>query len=258
MRESCQTLTRMGKARRIARSSSGHTARGRGFSRYIVGAEKRDLMKKIQGAAGKLGLISLPSHWSRPMRRPKTSSPGDRPPRCPDPPTDRSESVTPLVSSPTGSGPPGRRRGGPIRTLAFRTQCNPSTVWRICRRYEDAGLPDLLEPPQRAGQPARISALQRAQIVQLACLEPVTKGLHITHWTSQVWPAKRSKMGSSRPSAIGQSKRSSIRWTSSRIAAVLADVSHRHSLQGACREDPLVLRQRRAVGPAGLLGGLSR
>ena len=75
--------------------------------------------------------------------------------------------------------------GEPIRTLAFRTQCNPSTVWRICRRYEDAGLPDLLEPPQRAGRPARISALQRAQIVQLACLEPVAKGLHITHWTSQ-------------------------------------------------------------------------
>src|SRR5208337_4426809 len=48
-----------------------------------------------------------PSHaW------PKTSSPGDRPPRCPDPPTDCSESVTALVSNPTGSDPLGRRRGG--------------------------------------------------------------------------------------------------------------------------------------------------
>ncbi len=27
--------------------------------------------------------------------------------------------------------------------------------------------------------------LQRAQIVQLACLEPIAKGLHITHWTSR-------------------------------------------------------------------------
>ena len=26
--------------------------------------------------------------------------------------------------------------------------------------------------------------LQRAQIVELACLEPIAKGLHITHWTS--------------------------------------------------------------------------
>src|ERR1700704_3019600 len=27
--------------------------------------------------------------------------------------------------------------------------------------------------------------LQRAQIVELACLEPVAKGLHITHWSSE-------------------------------------------------------------------------
>ena len=31
----------------------------------------------------------------------------------------------------------------------------------------------------------RFPPLQRAQIVQLACLEPIAKGLHITHWTSQ-------------------------------------------------------------------------
>jgi hypothetical protein len=31
----------------------------------------------------------------------------------------------------------------------------------------------------------RFPPLQRAQIVELACLEPVAEGLHITHWTSQ-------------------------------------------------------------------------
>jgi hypothetical protein len=31
----------------------------------------------------------------------------------------------------------------------------------------------------------RFPPLQRAQLVQLACLEPIAKGLHITHWTSQ-------------------------------------------------------------------------
>jgi DDE superfamily endonuclease len=30
----------------------------------------------------------------------------------------------------------------------------------------------------------RFPPLQRAQIVQLACLEPIAEGLHITHWTS--------------------------------------------------------------------------
>jgi hypothetical protein len=31
----------------------------------------------------------------------------------------------------------------------------------------------------------RFPPLQRAQIVQLACLEPIARGLHITHWASQ-------------------------------------------------------------------------
>jgi hypothetical protein len=27
--------------------------------------------------------------------------------------------------------------------------------------------------------------VQRAQIMELACLEPIAKGLHITHWSSE-------------------------------------------------------------------------
>jgi hypothetical protein len=36
-----------------------------------------------------------------------------------------------------------------------------------------------------SGVPRRFPPLQRAQIVELACLEPVAEGLHITHWTSE-------------------------------------------------------------------------
>ena len=172
--------------------------------------------------------------------------------------SDRSESVTPLVSSPTGSGPPGRRRGEPIRTLAIRTQCNPSTVWRICRRYEDAGLPDLLEPPQRAGRPARIPPCNVHRSFNWPAWSQSPRACTSPTGRARIWPVKRSKMGSSRPSAIGRSKRSSIRWTSSRIARGIGGRLASTLSQGACREDPLVLRQRRAVGPAGLLGGLCR
>jgi DDE superfamily endonuclease len=35
------------------------------------------------------------------------------------------------------------------------------------------------------GVPRRFPPLQRAQIVELACLEPIADGLHLTHWTSQ-------------------------------------------------------------------------
>ena len=69
--------------------------------------------------------------------------------------------------------------------VAARLECDVATVRRTCLRYEDTGLWGLLEEPQRPGRPARISPLQRAQIVELACLEPVAKGLHITHWSSQ-------------------------------------------------------------------------
>jgi len=44
------------------------------------------------------------------------------------------------------------------------------------------------ETPARRRTPgtsAGDSPLQRAQIVELACLEPVAKGLHITHWSSE-------------------------------------------------------------------------
>src|SRR5271165_2640291 len=38
-------------------------------------------------------------------------------------------------------------------------------------------------PPGRVAH-SSFPPLQRAQIVELACLEPIAKGLHITHWSS--------------------------------------------------------------------------
>jgi transposase-like protein len=45
----------------------------------------------------------------------------------------------------------------------------------------------LASSPHRRGRDvrSRFPPLQRAQIVALACLEPVAEGLHITHWTSK-------------------------------------------------------------------------
>ncbi len=70
-------------------------------------------------------------------------------------------------------------------TIAFQMQRHESTVWRTCRCYEQHGLTGLLAPPCRSGRTERISPLQRTQIVALACLEPVARGLHITHWSSE-------------------------------------------------------------------------
>ena len=86
-----------------------------------------------------------------------------------------------------GPGPSWRspRANGP-RPSPPSLECDAGTVWRTCRRYERSGLrgPPGGRPSDRAARPG-FPPLQRAQIVELACLEPVAKGLHITHWSSE-------------------------------------------------------------------------
>lgn len=47
--------------------------------------------------------------------------------------------------------------GERVQTVVAQMQCDPSTVWRICRRYEEAGLEGVLADAPRAGHPADIS-----------------------------------------------------------------------------------------------------
>ncbi len=76
----------------------------------------------------------------------------------------------------------GRRR----QVLASELDCDESTIWRTCQRYQRLGLIGLLTDQRQghSGRDLQITPVQRAQIVELACLEPVAKGLHITHWSS--------------------------------------------------------------------------
>ena len=48
-------------------------------------------------------------------------------------------------------------RGERVQTVAFQSQCDPSTVWRLCRRYEQMGLEGVLAEAPRAGHPLEIS-----------------------------------------------------------------------------------------------------
>jgi transposase len=77
--------------------------------------------------------------------------------------------------------------GGQRReVLASQLDCDESTIWRACRRYQRLGLEGLLADQRQghSGRDLQITPVQKAQIVELACLEPVAKGLHITHWSS--------------------------------------------------------------------------
>jgi transposase len=72
-------------------------------------------------------------------------------------------------------------------SVAARLECDEATVWRTCKCYRQAGLASLFTDGRQvhSGHPLQISPVQRAQIVELACLEPIAKGLHITHWSSK-------------------------------------------------------------------------
>jgi hypothetical protein len=47
--------------------------------------------------------------------------------------------------------------GQGIQDVAILHQCDPATVWRLCRRYEQGGLRRLLHDLPRCGRPQRIS-----------------------------------------------------------------------------------------------------
>jgi transposase len=77
--------------------------------------------------------------------------------------------------------------GEPKSAVAAQTECGAATVWRTCERYRKEGLEGLLTDGRQghSGRLEQITPGQRAQIVELAGLQPIAKGLHITHWSSQ-------------------------------------------------------------------------
>src|SRR3954470_16924602 len=63
--------------------------------------------------------------------------------------------------------------GESIGAITDRLECDPAPVWRVRRRYEQGGLKALLLDEPREGGRRRFPPLQRAQIITLACLEPI-------------------------------------------------------------------------------------
>jgi hypothetical protein len=47
--------------------------------------------------------------------------------------------------------------GERVGDLATRLECDRTTVWRVCRRYERGGLKELLQDDPRQGHPLEIS-----------------------------------------------------------------------------------------------------
>ena len=109
------------------------------------------------------------------------------------------------------------------RDVAAQMECGVATVWRACERYRRDGLEGLLADGRegRSGRLEQITPVQRAQIVELACLEPIAKGLHITHWSSETWLVKPWRTASLARSVLQRFAGCCTMWICSPIAPAI-------------------------------------
>src|SRR5947209_495135 len=100
------------------------------------------------------------------------------------PPMACSLSLATVVPDPTCPNPPGYRRASGSRHWPARCSATlPRSGESAAATNSTASMPCCGRPRGRVAR-SSFPPLQRAQIVQLACLEPIAKGLHITHWSS--------------------------------------------------------------------------
>jgi transposase len=71
-----------------------------------------------------------------------------------------------------------------VNELAAQVAYTPTGVWYVCRRFEALGLDAIVDAP-RTGRPRELSAVERVQIEQLACCDPLGLGLELTHWSTR-------------------------------------------------------------------------
>jgi hypothetical protein len=130
-------------------------------------------------------------------------------------------------------------------SVAARLECDEATVWRACQRYRKDGLAGLFGDGRQgnSGHPQQISPVQRAQIVELACLEPIAKGLHITHWSSEDLPGNGSAYPARRRFAAPSN-------------SVLEDASAGRQVQRESGASPVVLWKCGSTCGTGHLGGV--
>ena len=142
--------------------------------------------------------------------------------------------------------------GERVGAVASRAQCDPATVWRVCRRYERGGLGGLLADEPRAGRPQEISPLA-ARPDRAAGLPGAGRPGAARHPLGQRGPGpaggRRRHRGRDQPPHRPADPGG--RGPAAAPHPLLADRPRRRAVQGAGRAGALVLRQCRAAGPRG-------
>ena len=144
--------------------------------------------------------------------------------------------------------------GQPIATLAARLECDPATVWRVCRRYERGGLKSLLLDDPRLGRPQVFSPL--AARLDRGIGLPGTSRRRTSH-NALDQPRSGSPGGRRRSGRHHQSPHREAHLARCGFAAASHALLENHTarcpVQGAGRESAVVLRPGRAFGTPGHL-----
>jgi transposase len=85
-------------------------------------------------------------------------------------------------------------RGRASARIAADLHVTVDTVRKWRGRFAARGLDGLADLP-RSGRPRRISALERAAVVALACQLPAATGVPLAHWTGPELAAEITKAG---------------------------------------------------------------
>src|SRR5580698_6804456 len=89
-------------------------------------------------------------------------------------------------------------RGRDNARIAADLQITADTVREWRGRFAGRGLPGLTDLP-RSGRPRRISALERAAVVALACQLPAATGVPLARWSGPELAAEITNTGLARP-----------------------------------------------------------
>jgi hypothetical protein len=146
--------------------------------------------------------------------------------------------------------------GEPIGSVASRLECDRATVWRVCRRYQQGGLKELLLDEPRPGRPQEISPPPARPDRRTRVSGADRRGL-AHHALEQRGPrspggGRGHRGGHQRADRPAHPRR---RGLAAAPHPLLEDGPPRRAVLAACGASPLVLCPCGTAGPPGHLGG---
>ena len=146
--------------------------------------------------------------------------------------------------------------GEPIGSVAARLECDRATVWRVCRRYEQGSLMELLLDEPRLGRPQEISPPPASPDRSTGLPGAGRRGpAHHPLDQRGSRPPSESRRHRRRRQCANRPADPRRRGLAAAPHPLLEDDPPRRAVQTAGGASPLVLCQCGTAGPPGYLGG---